>query len=397
MSNTPEDKTAYLSAQLDELREQGLYNHIRTIDSPMDGHIVVDGQPVLNFCANNYLGLANHPRLREAAKRAIDQYGIGPGAVRTIAGTMSLHVALEARLAAFKGAEAVITLQSGFTANLATIPALVGKGDVIFSDRLNHASIIDGCRLSGAKIVAYDHNDVVDLRRKIGETSEYGRRLIITDGVFSMDGDIAPLPDLYAVAQEHNILLMVDDAHGEGVLGKGGRGIVDHFDLHGKVDIEVGTMSKAFGVMGGIVAGRQVIIDWLRQRGRPFLFSSALTVPDTAACLEAVDILEHSDELVTRLWYNANLFKAEMQKLGFDIGQSATPIVPVMLGEAPLAQEFSRKLLENGVFAMAIGYPTVPKGKARIRVMNTAAHSQNDLEQALAAFEKVGKALGVLA
>jgi glycine C-acetyltransferase len=397
MTAGTDSKTAYLAEQIDDLKAQGLFNTIRTIESPMDGRIKVDGHDVLNFCANNYLGLANHPRLCEAAKKAIDTYGIGPGAVRTIAGTMSLHNQLETRLAAFKGAEAVITLQSGFTANLATIPALVGKGDVIFSDRLNHASIIDGCRLSRAQIVAYDHNDVDDLRRKIAETPEYGRRLIVSDGVFSMDGDIAILPELYDVAREHDILLMVDDAHGEGVLGKGGRGIVDHFGLHGKVDIEVGTMSKAFGVVGGIVAGKQVIIDWLRQRGRPFLFSSAMTVPDVAACLEAVDMLEHSDELVQRLWSNAEFFKQEMAKLGFDTGHSQTPIVPVMLGEAPLAQEFSRKLFENGVFAMAIGYPTVPQGLARIRVMNTAAHSQDDLEQALSAFETVGKALGVIA
>jgi glycine C-acetyltransferase len=309
---------------------------------------------------------------------------------------MTLHNQLESRLAEFKGVEAVITLQSGFAANLATIPALVGRGDVIFSDRLNHASIIDGCRLSRAEIVAYDHNNVDDLRLKIAETTTYNRRLIISDGVFSMDGDIAPLPELYEVAREHDILLMVDDAHGEGVLGRGGRGIVDHFGLHGKVDIEIGTMSKAFGAVGGIVAGKQVIVDWLRQRGRPFLFSSAMTVPDAAACLEAVDILENSDELVQRLWANADFFKREMRALGFDVGHSETPIVPVMLGEAPLAQEFSRKLFAEGVFAMAIGFPTVPQGTARIRVMNTAAHSQSDLEEALAAFEKVGKALGVI-
>jgi glycine C-acetyltransferase len=390
------DKTAFLDAQLDDLRAQGLYNHIRTIESAMDGRIVVDGREVLNFCANNYLGLANHPRLKEAAKRAIDQYGIGPGAVRTIAGTMSLHVKLEQRLAEFKGAEAVITTQSGFTANLATIPSLVGKGDVIFSDALNHASIIDGCRLSRATIVGYAHNDIDDLQRKIAETSEYGRRLIISDGVFSMDGDIAPLPALVEVAREHGILLMVDDAHGEGVLGRGGRGIVDHFGLHGQVDIEVGTMSKAFGVTGGIVAGKQVLIDWLRQRARPFLFSSAATVPDVAACLEAIDLLEESEELVERLWSNTALLKSELKALGFDIGRSETPIIPLMLGEATLAQAFSKALFEEGVFAMAIGFPTVAKGAARIRVMNTAAHSQSDLEQALAAFEKVGKALGVL-
>lgn len=399
MTYETDSKTAYLAEQIAELKEQGLYNNIRIIESPMDGRIVIDGKEVLNFCANNYLGLANHPRLKEATKKAIDQYGIGPGAVRTIAGTMRLHDDLEVRLAQFKGAEAVITLQSGFTANLATIPAVVGKEDVIFSDQLNHASIIDGCRLSRAKIIAYAHNDVNDLREKIKEANAsglYKRKLIITDGVFSMDGDIAPLPALYEVAKEFDILLMVDDAHGEGVLGRGGRGIVDHFDLHGKVDIEIGTMSKAFGVMGGIVAGKQVIIDWIKQRGRPFLFSSAMTVPDVAACLEAVDILEESDELVARLWSNGDLFKSEMKKLGFDMGHSETPIAPVMLGEATVAQEFSRKLFEQGVFAMAIGYPTVPQGKARIRVMNTAAHTPADIEQALSAFETVGKSLGII-
>jgi glycine C-acetyltransferase len=391
-----DDPTAFLETQLQDLRDQGLYNNIRTIGSPMDGHITVDGKPVLNFCANNYLGLANHPRLKEAAKRAIDQYGIGPGAVRTIAGTMTLHVELERRLAQFKGAEAVITLQSGFTANLAAIPALVGKGDIIFSDALNHASIIDGCRLSRATIVAYAHNDVDDLRRKIAETTEYGRRLIISDGVFSMDGDIAPLPALVDVAKQHGIMIMVDDAHGEGVLGRGGRGIVDHFGLHGQVDVEVGTMSKAFGVVGGIVAGKQVIVDWLRQRARPFLFSSAMTVPDAAACLEAVDLLEESEDLVKRLWANAAFLKEQLRAMGFDTGKSETPIIPLMLGEAELAQRFSRALFEQGVFAMPIGFPTVAKGAARIRVMNTAAHSQSDLESALAAFETVGKSLGVI-
>ncbi len=389
-------KTAWIEEELAALKEQGLYINIRTIESPMDGWLVVDGRRVLNFCANNYLGLANHPRLREAAKRAIDEYGVGPGAVRTIAGTMTLHVQLERRLAEFKGVEAAITFQSGFNANLATIPALVGRGDVIFSDRLNHASIIDGCRLSRAEIVTYEHCDPDDLRRKIEQTEITGRALIVTDGVFSMDGDIAPLPELYEIAAEHNFLLMVDDAHGEGVLGRGGRGIVDHFGLHGKVDIEVGTMSKAFGVVGGVVAGKKVIIDWLRQRGRPFLFSSAMTVPDVAACLAAVDLLEESTEQVDRLWANAEYFKSRMKELGFDTGASQTPIVPVMLGEARLAQEFSRRLFEEGVFAMAIGYPTVPQGKARIRVMNTAAHTREDLDLGLAAFEKVGKELGVI-
>jgi glycine C-acetyltransferase len=389
-------KLAWIEAELAKLKAQGLYNNIRTLSSPQGAWLTVDGKRVLNLCANNYLGLANHPRLREAAKAAIDRLGIGPAAVRTIAGTTELHLELEARLAAFKGVEAALTFQGGFNANIAVIPALVGKGDVIFSDQLNHASIIDGCRLSRATIVAYEHNNVDDLRRKIAETNEYGRRMIISDGVFSMDGDIAPLPELYAVAAEHDILLMVDDAHGEGVLGKGGRGIVDHFDLHGKVDIEVGTMSKAFGVVGGIVAGRQVLVDWLKQRARPFLFSSAMTIPDAAACLAAVDVLEESTELVDRLWANAETFKQGMKALGFDTGHTQTPIVPVMLGEAPLAQQFSRQLFEEGVFAMAIGFPTVPQGKARIRVMNSAAHSPEDLETALATFERVGKALGVI-
>ena len=390
-------KLDWLTQEIDGLKEQGLYNRIRTIGSAQGAWLTVDGKNVLNFCSNNYLGLANHPKIVEAAKEATKKYGVGPSAVRSIAGTMDLHVQLEERLAKFKGAEEVITFQSGFTANLGTISALVGKEDVIFSDRLNHASIIDGCRLSGAKIVAYEHNDPEALEDAIKDNlSHYRRALVITDGVFSMDGDIAPLPDLYEVAKKYDLLFMVDDAHGEGVLGKGGRGIVDHFGLHGKVDIEVGTMSKAFGVMGGIVAGDKVIIEWLRQRGRPFLFSSAVTAPDAAACLAAVDLLEESTELVDKLWANAKYFKEEMKKLGFDTGVSETPITPVMLGEAPLAQQFSRELFEEGVFAMAIGFPTVAKGKARIRVMISAAHDNDDLGKGLDAFAKVGKKLGVI-
>jgi glycine C-acetyltransferase len=316
--------------------------------------------------------------------------------VRTIAGNLTLHRELEARLAKFKGAEATIALQSGFAANLATIPALVGKEDVIFSDELNHASIIDGARLSGAKIVRYAHNDANALENAIKAETGYRRALIITDGVFSMDGDIAPLPAIVAVAERHDLVLMVDDAHGEGVLGRGGRGIVDHFGLHGRVDVEIGTLSKAFGVVGGYVAGKKEIVEWLNQRGRPFLFSSALTAADTAACLAAVDILETPTELVDRLWDNARYFKTEMRRLGFDTGRSETPITPVMLGEAPLAQKFSRTLFEQGVFAMAIGYPTVPQGKARLRVMISAAHTRADLDRGLEAFAKVGRELGVI-
>ncbi len=391
------DKLQWIDDALAELREKGLYNTIRTIESPQGAWLVVDGKRVLNFCSNNYLGLANDPRLAQAAKEAIDQLGVGPAAVRTIAGTMRIHVELEKRLAEFKEAEAAIQFQSGFTANLGTIPALVGRGDAIFSDELNHASIIDGSRLSRAQIVRYPHNDARALRSLLEEQrSQFNRALIVTDGVFSMDGDIAPLPELTNLAEEFNCMMMVDDAHGEGVLGHGGRGIVHHFDLQGRVDVEVGTMSKAFGVVGGYVAGNAKVVEWLRQRGRPFLFSSATTVPDTAACLAAVNILEESTELVDRLWENTHYFKDEMVKLGFDIGQSMTPITPVMLGDEKLTQEFSRRLFQEGVFATAIAYPTVPLGKARIRVMISAAHSREDLDQGLAVFAKVGRELGVI-
>src|SRR5258707_2079037 len=391
-----ESKTAWIEQELAELKSQGLFTIIRSLHSPQGAWLNVDSKRVLNFSSNNYLGLANDPRLVAAAKHAMDEYGVGPAAVRSIAGTTALHVQLENKLAAFKGVEGAVTFQSGFNANLATIPALVGKDDVIFSDELNRDSIIDGARLSRAEIVRYAHSDPDDLRKQIAGKQGAGRRLIVSDGVFSMDGDIAPLVELSRVAEEHNILLMVDDAHGEGVLGHGGRGIVDHFDLHGKVDVEIGTMSKAFGVVGGVVAGKQVIVDWLRQRGRPFLFSSAMTAPDVAACTAAVDILQASTELVDKLWANANLFKRAIAAMGFDTGRTQTPIVPIMLGEAKLAQQFSRRLFEEGVFAMAIGYPTVPQGKARIRVMNSASHSPSDLEQALATFQTIGRELGVI-
>jgi glycine C-acetyltransferase len=391
------EKLAWVDEELQALHEAGLYNNIRTLGSAQGAWLVVDGKQVLNFCSNNYLGLANHPRIKAAAKEAIDKMGVGPGAVRTIAGTMDLHVQLDERLAKFKGVESAITFQSGFTANLGTIPALVGKQDAIFSDELNHASIIDGCRLSGAKIIRYNHTDPQHLEEQLkAHRHEYRRAMVITDGVFSMDGDIAPLDKIYAVTQNYDVVLMVDDAHGEGVMGKGGRGIVDHFNLNGKVDVEIGTLSKAFGVVGGVAAGDPKVVEWLHQRGRPFLFSSAMTVPDVAACLAAVDLLEESTELVDRLWSNTELFKTEMRNLGFDTGKSVTPITPVMLGEAQLAQEFSRALYQEGVFGMAIGFPTVPRGTARIRVMISAAHSKDDLEQGLAAFEKVGTSLGVI-
>jgi len=397
MSSSDNHNLDWLEAELAQLRQQGRYTHIRTLDSPQGAWLVVDGKKVLNFCSNNYLGLANHPRVVQAACEAIDRFGVGPGAVRTIAGTMTLHEELERKLAEFKGAEAAITFQSGFSANVGVIPALVGGNDLVISDRLNHASIIDGVRLTKAARAIYEHCDPASLEEVLEENyGQYERIFIITDGVFSMDGDIAPLDQIVELAERFKALTIVDDAHGEGVLGRGGRGIVDHFGLHGRVDVEIGTLSKAFGVVGGVAAGSQVLVDWLKQRGRPFLFSSAMTVPDVAACIASVDLLAESTELVDRLWDNARYFKAEMQRLGFDTGKSATPITPVMLGDELLAQDVSKRLYEEGVFGTAITFPTVPKGLARIRVMISAAHSQEDLDAGLAVFAKVGRELGVI-
>ncbi len=392
-----ESKLAWIEQEVASLKEQGLFINLRTVGSPAGAWMVVDGKRVLNMCTNNYLGLANDPRLVAAAHKALDEYGAGPTAVRSIAGTIQLHVDLERKMAAFKNVEDSLYVQGGFVANQAAIPPLVGPEDVIFSDRLNHASIIDGARLSRAKIVVYEHCDPADLEVKIKEElPKYRRGLVVTDGVFSMDGDIAPLDKIYEVAERYGVISMVDDAHGEGVLGRGGRGIVDHFGLHGKFDVEIGTFSKAFGVVGGVIAGKKVIIDYLRQKARPFLFSSAVTPADTAACSAAVDVLMESTELVDRLWENAHYFKGEMQRLGFNTGSSVTPITPVMLGEAPLAQQFSRKLFEEGLFAMAIGFPTVARGLARIRVMVSAALTKDDLDFGLEKFAKVGRELGVI-
>ncbi|MBS1253792.1 MAG: putative pyridoxal phosphate-dependent acyltransferase [Anaerolineales bacterium] len=399
MSKTRDnDRLGFVREQLAELKDEGLYANIRSLGSAQEAWLEIEGRRVLNFCSNNYLGLANHPRLVARAKQAMDDFGVGPAAVRTIAGTMDLHRDLEERLAQFKGVEAAILFQSGFSANLAVIPALVGKQDAIVSDALNHASIIDGIRLTKSDRYIYEHTDMDDLRVKLEEAAgnDYRAILVVTDGVFSMDGDIAPLDEITELAEAFGAITMVDDAHGEGVLGHGGRGIVDHFDLHGRVDIEVGTLSKAFGVVGGYVAGNGAIVEWLRQRGRPFLFSSATTVPDTAACLAAVDLLEESTELVDGLWDNARYFQAGMRDLGFDTGKTQTPITPVMLGEAPLAQKFSQRLFEEGVFGTAIGYPTVPLGLARIRVMISAAHEEDDLDFGLETFEDVGRELGVI-
>ncbi len=385
----------YLLDTMDELKASGLYNSIRTIESAQGAWIQVDGKKVLNLCSNNYLGLANHPRMVQAAKDAIDTYGVGPAAVRSIAGTQSIHIQLDEEVARFKKVEAALTLQGGFVANQAVISPLVGKADTILSDELNHASIIDGARLSGAKIKVFRHGDMQHLEELLqGENA--GRVLVITDGVFSMDGDVADLPKIVELCEKYGALSMVDDAHGEGVLGTGGRGIVDHFGLHGRCDIEIGTFSKAIGTVGGFIAGSSVLIQYLKQKARPFLFSSALPAADVAATLEAIRILSESTELVDRLWENGRFFKEGMKKLGFDTGNSATPITPVMLGEADIARKFSAKLFERGIFAMAIGFPTVPKGKARIRVMISASHQKSDLEFALEQFEVVGKEMGII-
>ena len=390
-------KLDFISEELDQAKAQGLFINIRTIGSPQGAWIKVDNKKVLNLCSNNYLGFANNETLRNAAKNAIDNFGVGPAAVRTIAGTMVLHKTLEDILAKFKGVEAAISFQSGFCANLATIPALVGKNDLIFSDELNHASIIDGCRLSRAKTIRYDHCSPESLREKLEENRDHaGRKMMITDGVFSMDGDIAPLDKLITVAEEFDLITMVDDAHGEGVLGNAGRGIVDHFGLSGRVDIELGTMSKAFGAVGGYVAGKRIIMDYLHQKARPFLFSSAVTPPDVAACIAGVEILQASGDLVKRLWDNANYFKNKMTDQGFDLGFSDTPITPVMIGDAKVASNFSSRLFDEGVFAQSIGFPTVPHGKARIRVMISASHSREDLDFGAEKFGEIGKELGVV-
>lgn len=390
------DKLHFINEELDRLKEAGLLVNIRTVEGPQGAWITVDGKSVLNLSSNNYLGLANDSQSKTASHNAIDTYGVGPAAVRTIAGTTTLHNELEQKLAQFKGVESAISFQSGFCANLAVIPTIVGKEDVVFSDELNHASIIDGCRLAKTRVVRYKHGNPEDLLAKIDVEKDVERMLIITDGVFSMEGDIAPLPEIVEIAEKYSAITMVDDAHGEGVLGRGGRGIVDHFNLHGRVDIEVGTMSKAFGVVGGYVAGTKRLTDYLKQKGRPFLFSSAVTAADVAACIAVVDTLNRSDNLVKKLWTNTRFFQERMKQLGFNTGMTKTPITPVMIGDARVAKAFSQKLFEVGIFAQSIGYPTVPDGKARIRVMLSATHSEKDLTGAIDHFENIGKSFGII-
>lgn len=390
------DKLNFINEELTKLKEAGLLINIRTVESPQGAWIIVDGKRVFNLCSNNYLGFANSPQLKSASQMAMENYGVGPAAVRTIAGTTTLHRELERKLALFKGVESTLSFQSGFCANLAVIPVIVGEGDVVFSDELNHASIIDGCRLSKAKVVRYAHCNTEDLHAKISNEKGVRRRLIITDGVFSMEGDITPLPEIADIAEEYGAITMVDDAHGEGVLGKGGRGIVDHFNLHRKVDIEMGTMSKAFGVVGGYIAGSKRLTEYLEQKGRPFLFSSAVTPADVSACIAAVDTLTASDALVKKLWENTAFFQDMMRQIGFSLGKTKTPITPVMIGNANIAKEFSQKLFEAGIFAQSISYPTVPLGKARIRIMISAAHSKDDLTWAIEQFKKIGESLRLL-
>lgn len=387
-----------IEEDLKKLDDSGLLITIRTLESAQGAWININGKKVLNMCSNNYLGLANNERLKEAAINAVKNWGVGPGAVRTIAGTMKIHEDLEKKLAEFKKVEATLVVQSGFNANQAVIPTITNEEDGILSDELNHASIIDGVRLSKAKRYIWKHKDLKSLEEQLIKAQEDNcrRKLIITDGVFSMDGDIAPLPGIVELAKKYDALVMVDDAHGEGVLGENGRGIADHFNLTDEVDIEIGTLSKAFGVVGGFIAGKKVLIDFLRQQARPFLFSSSLSPAETAAALEATRMLSESGDLVKKLWDNASYFQSKIKEMGYEIGSTQTPITPVMIYDEKRTKEFSSKLYEEGIFASSIVYPTVPKGKARIRVMISALHSKEDLDFALNKFEKIGKSFGII-
>lgn len=387
----------FITQKIDELKEQGVYRKLTVLESASGPRCVINGSKVINLSSNNYLGFANHPRLKNAAIKAIEEWGVGAGAVRTIIGNMTLHEELEEKIAKFKHVEAVLTFQSGFTANAGVIQAIVDKNDVIISDELNHASIIDGCRLSKATVARYKHSDMKDLERVILEVKDkYKTKLIITDGVFSMDGDIAKLPEIVALAEKHGCLTYVDDAHSSGVLGSNGQGSAHHFGLSDKVDIQIGTLSKAIGVVGGYVAGRKNLIEWLNHRGRPFLFSTALPPAVVVACMEAVDILSESTALTDKLWENAKYLKSGLSSLGLDIGESETPIIPVMAGDDKKAIELSRRLFEEGVFVQSIVYPTVARGAARVRAIVTAAHTKEDLDEAIRIFEKVGKELELI-
>jgi glycine C-acetyltransferase len=387
----------HLKEALAELREQGLLLHPRTLEGATGARSRFDGRDVINLASNNYLGLANHPRVNAAASKAALEFGAGSGAVRTIAGTMSLHRELERRFADFKHADDALMFQSGFTANAGTVAAILSKEDVIVSDALNHASIIDGARLSRAEIKVFPHKDVDAADALLAETAAPGRhQLLITDGVFSMDGDIAPLPGLVEIAEKHGAIMMLDDAHASGVLGTGGAGTVDHFGLHGRVDIQVGTLSKAIGVLGGFIAGPPHLIEWLQNRGRPFLFSTSAPPAVVAACIAALDVIGDEPDRLQRLWSNTTLFKEELHSLGFDTGDSETPITPIITGDEEKTQTFARRLFEEGVFCPAIVFPTVGRGKARVRAIVTADHTEEDLREATATFERVGRELELI-
>jgi glycine C-acetyltransferase len=390
---------AFLDDELAALRSQGLYRWPRRLTGEQAPVCVYDGRRVINLCSNNYLGLANDPRLKAAARRAIDEYGVGSGAVRTIAGNLAIHEEVEARLAAFKHTEAALLYQSGFTANAGTVSAILGRGDVVVSDELNHASIIDGCRLSGAERKIFPHRDVGSARRHLAEARGGAARhvLLITDGVFSMDGDVAPLPDLVEAAEEFGAIMMVDDAHASGVMGSGGRGTVDHFELHGRVHVQVGTLSKAWACLGGYVAGSRALIEFLMQRARPLLFSTSHPPSVAATALAALDRIEADPGLIDRLWDNTRFFKAGLARLGFDTGTSETPITPIMIGDEAKAMRFSDRLFEEGVFALGIAFPTVPRGRARVRTIVTAGHTKEQLSEALEICGRVGREMGVTA
>ncbi|HXD18738.1 MAG TPA: glycine C-acetyltransferase [Vicinamibacterales bacterium] len=390
------DPLRYLSEELDALKAQGLYRRLRVLDGEQKAHATFDERPVVNLSSNNYLGLTTHPKLREAALEATRALGVGSGSVRTIAGTMAIHMELERRLAEFKRTEATVVFQSGFTANAGTVASVLSKDDFIISDELNHASIIDGARLSRATIKVFPHRDAKAARAIVAALPRERQRLIITDGVFSMDGDLGALPELCDVADEFGCIMMVDDAHASGVFGSNGRGTVDHFKLHGRVDIQVGTLSKAIGALGGYVAGSRALIEFLYHRGRPFLFSTSHPPAVPAACLAAIDVLEGEPQLIERLWENTRVFKSGLQALGFNTGTSESPITPVIVGDASLAMQLSDALFREGVFAQGIGFPTVARDKARVRTIVTATHTPGELHFALECFGKVGRSLGVI-
>lgn len=388
----------FLNERITDLKNRGLYNEIDIVEGSNGPIIEIGGKKFINLSSNNYLGLATNDRLKQVTKKAVDDYGVGAGAVRTINGSLKVHEDLEGKIAAFKGTEAAISYQSGFNCNMAAISAVMDKYDAILSDELNHASIIDGCRLSRAEIIRYEHSSMDDLRKKAKqavESGKYNKIMVITDGVFSMDGDIAKLPDIVEIAQKFDLITYVDDAHGSGVLGNGA-GTVKHFGLQDYVDFQIGTLSKAIGVVGGYVAGKKLLIDWLKVASRPFLFSTAVTPADAAASAKAIDMLMNSSELVQKLWKNGDYLKENLNKLGFDIGNSETPITPVIIGDEKQTQMLSKRLFESGVYAKAIVFPTVPRGKGRIRNMPTAAHTKEMLDEAIATYETIGKELGII-